>query len=178
MKTTRCQMRASTIKTYTSHVDGSRLQLKFKSQYTLGKLKKRNKNFGVGVLKRRKSKSLTLINQVFCWSWNVLFHVPFETYSLLRALLVLAYIFIPVMRNCLNFTILSHMKFRKNDVQSLKASYWKCETQVCREKLLNFKSDKDIRETIYHSFWNLRIVRNHPSSHLFILMYLRIVLSW
>lgn len=40
MKTTRCEMRASTIKTYTSHVDGSRLQLKVKSQYTLGKLKK------------------------------------------------------------------------------------------------------------------------------------------
>lgn len=39
------------------------------------------------------------------------------------------------------------MKFRKNDVQSLKESYWKCETQVCWEKLLNSKSDKNIRET-------------------------------
>lgn len=53
-------MRASTIKTYTSHVDGSRLQLKFKSQYTLGKLKKRNKNFGVGGIKTKKKQILDI----------------------------------------------------------------------------------------------------------------------
>lgn len=42
------------------YVNESRLQLKFKSQYTLGKLKKRNKNFGVGGIKTKKKQILDI----------------------------------------------------------------------------------------------------------------------
>lgn len=134
MKKKRSEMRVSTIKTYMSLVNESILQSKLK--YTLGKLKKRNWNFGEGegVLKRIKVNLWQLLIKYFAGHKMMCFLFLFRNLLTLTSTSIAGLFIYPRNENLSQLYDYQLPGIRKYDVRSLKESYWKCETHVRWEK--------------------------------------------